>query len=201
MKPNKVGIAVIALAVGVAFGAAMWVAWSQHTYQAEWRGYPMMGGPTAWWAGGQGCPMMGTPAGGRQIYNVSNANLADYVRRATGLEVLEVEKYQYNYYVIVGRSGKPLQELLVFPNGAIHPEPQSMMWLGQPIYIDNATALAIAKKWLDTYFPGAEVEEVYTFPGYYTVHFTTSDGDMQMISISGYNGAVIFHKWHGKHIQ
>jgi len=127
--------------------------------------------------------------------------LADHVWRATGLEVLEVEKYQYNYYVTVGRNGKPLQELLVFPNGAIQPEPQSMMWLGQPMYIDNATALAIAKKWLDTYFPGTEAKEVYTFPGYYTVHFTTSDGDMQMNSISGYNGAVIFHKWHGKHIQ
>jgi len=87
--------------------------------------------------------------------------LADHVRRAAGLEVLEVEKYQYNYYVTVGRNGKPLQELLVFPNRAIHPEPQSMMWLGQPMYIDNATALAIAKKWLDTYFPGTEVKEVY----------------------------------------
>ena len=115
--------------------------------------------------------------------------------------MLEVEKYQHNYYVTVGRNGKPLQVLLVFPNGAIHPEPQSMMWLGQPMYKDNATALAIAKKWLDTYSPCAEVKEVYTLPGYYTVHFTTSDSDMRMNSTSGYNGTVTSHKWHGKHIQ
>ena len=41
----------------------------------------------------------------------------------------------------------------------------------------------------------ADVEEVYMFPGYYTVHFAMSDGDMHMIS------TVIFHKWHGKHLQ
>ena len=103
------------------------------------------------------------PAEGWLVYNASDANLVDYVSKTTGLEVLEMEKYQYNYYVIVGRDGKPLQELLVLPNGAIHPEPQLMMWLGQPMYIDNATALAIAKRWLETYFPGAEVKEVY-FP-------------------------------------
>jgi len=63
------------------------------------------------------------------------------------------------------------------------------------------TALAIAKKWLDAHFPGSEIEETYTFPGYYTIHFTTPDGDMQMISVSGYNGAVMFHWWHGHHIS
>ncbi len=145
--------------------------------------------------------MTGLSAGSWQVYNISDVNIVDYVSKATGLEVLEAEKYQYNYYVIVGSNGKPLRELLVFPNGAIHPEPQSMMWLGQPMYIDNVTALAIAKKWLDAHFPGSEIEETYTFPGYYTIHFTTPDGDMQMISVSGYNGAVIFHWWHGHHIS
>jgi hypothetical protein len=46
------------------------------------------------------------------------------------------------------------------------------------MYIDNATTLAIAKRWLETYFPGTEVKEALIFPGYYTIYFTTPDGDM-----------------------
>jgi hypothetical protein len=35
------------------------------------------------------------PAEGWQVYNASDANLVDYVSKTTGLEVLEMEKYQY----------------------------------------------------------------------------------------------------------
>jgi len=40
------------------------------------------------------------------------------------------------------------------------------------------------------------IEEEYTFSGYYTFHFEVN-GEMQMLSVNGYSGAVWFHSWHG----
>ncbi|AEA12519.1 hypothetical protein TUZN_1038 [Thermoproteus uzoniensis 768-20] len=211
---KMLAIALLAAAAAAAAGALVfgWTIWREgwwgSTGPYQWA--PMAGMMGGWATGGGvyanvyqygyvgGCPMWG----GRQlgVGYVNDTNLVQYVESATGLEVLEAEKYQYNYYVIVGRGGKPLEELLVFPNGVIHPEPQSMMWRGLPMLIDNKTAVEIAERWLAAHFPGSEIEEVHVFPGYYTIHFMTPDGDMQMLSVNGYNGAVLFHWWHGRYI-
>jgi hypothetical protein len=130
---------------------------------------------------------------------VNDTNVARYVEERTGYEVLSVEKYSNGYYVVLDLGGSPQYELLVFPNGVVHPEPQSVMWRGAPVRISEEQARSIAQSWLSRYFPGAEIEEVYTFPGYYTYHFKIGD-DMQMLSVNAYSGAVWFHSWHGKYL-
>ncbi|ABP50155.1 conserved hypothetical protein [Pyrobaculum arsenaticum DSM 13514] len=164
-------------------------------YPASWRG-------EAGWRGGMpmgmmgGCPMMGWWGGAAYI---NDSNIREYVKQSTGYDVISIEKYSNGYYVIVGVGGRPQYEILVFPNGFTHPEPQSMMWHGAPMRISEAEARSIAEKWLAQYFPGAEIEEAYVFPGYYTFHFKIGS-DMQMLSVNGYNGAIWFHSWHGKYL-
>jgi hypothetical protein len=70
---------------------------------------------------------------------------------------------------------------------------------GGAVRIGEEQARSIAQSWLSRYFPGAEIEEVYTFPGYYTYHFKIGD-DLQMLSVNAYSGAVRFHSWHGKYL-
>ncbi|HII47268.1 TPA: hypothetical protein HA333_07445 [Pyrobaculum aerophilum] len=166
--------------------------------QAMWGGPTYGWGSEANWWGGMmgGCPMMGWWGG---IANVNDSNVGEYVKQRTGYDVISIEKYSNSYYVIIGIGEKPQYEILVFPNGFIHPEPQSMMWYGAPMRITEEEARSIAERWLAKYFPGAEIEEAYVFPGYYTFHFKIG-GDMQMLSVNGYNGAVWFHSWHGKYL-
>lgn len=164
------------------------VAGSGIGYSANWWGAPigMMGGR----------PMIGWQ--GNAAY-VNDSNIVEYVEQRTGYNVISVEKYSNGYYVIIGADDKPLYEILVFPNGFIHPEPQSVMWHGAPMRITEEEAESIAENWLARYFPGSKIEEVYVFPGYYTFHFEIN-GDMQMLSVNGYDGAVWYHGWHGKYL-
>ncbi|MEL9991238.1 MAG: hypothetical protein QXP98_08400 [Thermoproteus sp.] len=185
-----VGIAVL-VAIYLAFiiGANTW-AWAT-TYPVA-TSYPSPGAAVGI------CPMAaGWGYGG---YIVNDGNVVEYVAEKTGYKVLDVEKYEYNYYVIVGDAdGRPVAELLVYSNGLIHPEPQSMMWRGEPMRLSLNDAYKIAESWLAQNFPGAEIVENYTFPGYYTFHFMWN-GDMQMLSVNAYNGAVWFHTWHGRYL-
>ncbi|MCU7787655.1 hypothetical protein ODS41_06970 [Pyrobaculum sp. 3827-6] len=99
------------------------------------------------------CPMMGR--WGRAGGVVNDTNVARYVEERTGYEVLSVEKYSNGYYVVVGLGGSPQYELLVFPNGVVHPEPQSVMWRGAPVRISEEQTRSIAQSWLSRYSPGA----------------------------------------------
>ncbi|RFA93043.1 hypothetical protein [Pyrobaculum aerophilum] len=174
---------------GMPMGGMM--GWGSGNYPAGW------GSEANWWGGMMGgCPMMGWWGG---IANVNDSNVGEYVKQRTGYDVISIEKYSNGYYLIIGVGEKPQYEILVFPNGFIHPEPQSMMWYGAPMRITEEEARSIAERWLAKYFPGAEIEEAYVFPGYYTFHFKIG-GDMQMLSVNGYNGAVWFHSWHGKYL-
>jgi len=207
---TKAGIIIVLVITAIVsiFIQAMWT--SNMMGRIEWGGLwakNMAGAPSGvmgiyhsgmmGWMGGAwgGCPMMGWWAWGE----INGTNIVEYVEDKTGYEVISVEKYTNGFYVIVGSDGYPLYELLVFPNGVIHPEPQSMMWNGAPMRITEDEARKIAESWLARYFPGAEIKEIYKFPGYYTLHFEIN-GDMQMLSVNGYNGAVWFHSWHGKYL-
>ncbi|ABO08159.1 hypothetical protein [Pyrobaculum calidifontis] len=202
VNKTGIGLAVIALALAALAAAAWWGSWNSPPYGGMMGGG--MGGGGMWGRpagvpmgmyGVGGCPMAGWGGG---LY-VNDSNVVEYVKRVTGYEVISVEKYSNGYYVVVGIGGAPQREVLVFFNGVIHPEPQSMMWLGSPMRISEEEARRIAESWLASRFPGAVIEEEYTFPGYYTFHFEVS-GDMQMLSVNGYSGAVWFHSWHGKYL-
>lgn len=153
----------------------------------------------------------GAPAG--DVLRIAEA----YVRSFgdPNLQILEVEEYQYNYYVIVWNTAvdEGAFEFLIYPNGAMMVEPQSMMWnyaygphagmMGgcRGAVLSEKEARGAAEAWISSRFPGATIEEAYAFPGYYTFHFKLPDGDMQMLSVNACGGAVWYHWWHGRFIS
>ncbi|CCC81114.1 hypothetical protein [Thermoproteus tenax] len=154
------------------------------------------------------CPMASGLYSGNATY-VNDDNILNYVNHYLvyiqkyypSAEIKLIEKYSNNYYVVIWdkRQNIGIEELLVYPNGVVHPEPQSMMWRFRDPG-NEAVAERIAEEWLSHNFPGSVITEAYPFRGYYTFHFKTPDGDMQMISVSPY-GQVIYHWWHGKYIK
>lgn len=62
-------------------------------------------------------------------------------------------------------------------------------------------ARKIAEQWLRANMPGSEIKEEYIFPGYYTFHFKTPNGGMQMLSVNAYTEYVLFHIWQGKYLR
>jgi len=58
-----------------------------------------------------------------------------------------------------------------------------------------------AQKWLDPNFRGAEMEEAYSFYGYYTIDFSHNGQTIGMLSVNGYTGDVWYHTWHGEFIR
>lgn len=228
---SAIAIAVIAMLAGAVIASSMWFRspmmgipgpqniqapqWWGWINQQGWQGCPgmaggMMGGMMGWMQ----CPMMGF----QQPYYVNDTNIAEYLRRYIAqsygwakLEIRSIEKYSNNYYVIIWDRDRNIGalELIVLPNGFIHPEMQSMMWntlyghhgigyRGNEIGIERARE--IAEHWLKTNMPGSILEEEYIFPGYYTFHFKTPSGDMQMLSVNAYTGYVLFHSWHGRYL-
>ena len=178
---------------------------------------PMMGGGMM---GGMGMGMWGMMGmNPMQGTAVNDENILQYIETyikqnypSSSLEVKSIEKYSNNYYVLIWDTERDIGalEIIVFPNGMIHPEPQSMMWnylYGHCIQpqtqageIDIEKAKEIAEKWISTNIPGSRIVEEYVFPGYYTFHFKTPEGQMQMLSVNAYTGYVVFHQWHGNYI-
>lgn len=67
--------------------------------------------------------------------------------------------------------------------------------------IGEADAKTIGQRYLDRYFPGAAIEGVNGFYGYYTFDFE-KDGRIQgMFSVNGYTGQAWYHGWHGVFIE
>jgi len=137
VNKTGIGLVVIALALAALAAAAWWGWWNSPPYGGMWG--RAAGVPMGMYGVG-GCPMAGWGGG---LY-VNDSNIVEYVRQSTGYEVISVEKYSNGYYVVVGVGGVPQRELLVFFNGVIHPEPQSMMWLGSPMRISEEEARRIA---------------------------------------------------------
>ena len=64
--------------------------------------------------------------------------------------------------------------------------------------VDEAQAIELAQKYLDTVRPGtAADEEADVFYGYYTVEVLTGGKVTGMLSVNGYTGQVWYHTWHG----
>lgn len=125
-----------------------------------------------------------------------------------GLGVYSIEEYSNNYYaILVDADGRPVLEVLVFSNGVVHPEPQSMMWNTRYGHqqttgargLSLEEARRVAEDWLRSNYPGSSIVEEYEFPGYYTFHFKTEEHGMQMLSVNQYTGDVVFHAWHGSY--
>jgi hypothetical protein len=104
--------------------------------------------------------------------------------------------------------------------GIVVPEPgPNMMWntkygmmggmMGLPsrtavsgqMSVSESDAKSIAETYLSQNFPGAHVEGVTRFYGYYTFDFEKDDKIIGMLSVSGYTGDVWYHSWHGTFIK
>ena len=73
-------------------------------------------------------------------------------------------------------------------------------YVGSPqISLDKANE--IAQKFLAGSYPGAQVEDVLQFYGYYTVHAMRDGNVFGMFSVNAFSGSVWWHSWHGTYIQ
>jgi len=83
--------------------------------------------------------------------------------------------------------------------GMMGGQQRSMPTSNMPISEDEAKN--IGQQYLDKYFPGATIEGVTKFYGYYTFDFE-KDGKIQgMFSVNGYTGQTWYHGWHGTFID
>jgi len=104
--------------------------------------------------------------------------------------------------------------------GGIVPEPgPNMMWntkysmmrgmmgsrwptdVSGQMTVSEQDAKSIAENYLSQYFPGAHVEGITRFYGYYTIDFERDGKIIGMLSVNGYSGQVWYHSWHGAFIQ
>jgi len=67
--------------------------------------------------------------------------------------------------------------------------------------ISGQDAKSIAETYLSQNFPGAHVEGITRFYGYYTIDFEKDDKIIGMLSVNGSAGNVWYHSWHGAFIQ
>jgi hypothetical protein len=103
---------------------------------------------------------------------------------------------------------------------AIMPEPgPNMMWntkysmmrgmmgsrsqagASSEMQVSEQGAKSIAESYLSQNFPGAHVEGVTRFYGYYTIDFEKDGKIIGMLSVNGFTGEVWYHSWHGYFIQ
>jgi hypothetical protein len=59
----------------------------------------------------------------------------------------------------------------------------------------------IGQKYIDSAYPGAKIEDVLQFYGYYTVHVERDGVFIGMFSVNAFSGSVWWHNWHGTYIQ
>ena len=67
--------------------------------------------------------------------------------------------------------------------------------------VSEQDAKSVAENSLSHDFPGAHVEGITRFYGYYTIDFEKDGRIVGMMSVNGYSGRVWYHSWHGAFIQ
>lgn len=67
--------------------------------------------------------------------------------------------------------------------------------------VSEQDAKSTAENYLSQNFPGAHVEGITRFYGYYTIDFEKDGKIIGMLSVNGYSGQVWYHSWHGAFIQ
>ena len=117
------------------------------------------------------------------------------------------------YVELKDSAGASATEVIVDPvNGAVSTEPgPAMMWntrygmhgavgdVEPSISAQRAQQLATA--WLDANLPGRIAQPPDSYPGYYTMETTRSDGTINgMLSVNATAGQVWYHSWHGHFI-
>lgn len=104
--------------------------------------------------------------------------------------------------------------------GVVAPEPGlNVMWntrysmmhgmMGSPsgtatsgqISVSELDVKAVAERHLSQNFPGAHVEGITRFYGYYTLDFEKDGKIIGMLSVNGYTGDVWYHSLHSKFIK
>jgi hypothetical protein len=161
---------------------------------------------------------------------VSIQRARQYVRRyinhigVKNLVLDELIEFQRNFYAVVNDRGTGHGAFEVLVNkstGAVFPEfGPDMMWNTQygmmtgwmggmmgyskpsgPMTVSPSQAHRLALSWLRDNRPGATLEMLHQFPGYYTIHFDRNGKVAGMFSINGYTGQVWYHSWHGKALR
>lgn len=69
------------------------------------------------------------------------------------------------------------------------------------VTVTDQDAKSIAEKYLSQNLPGAHVEGIIRFYGYYTIDFEKADKITGMLSVNEYTGEIWYHSWHGAFIQ
>jgi hypothetical protein len=129
----------------------------------------------------------------------------------------EIMEFSNNFYIMVQEASTGINafELLAdHQTGQLSLEAgANMMWnqkYGHMRPLDNTTASMpiapheasqYAQQWLDRYVPGASIEEVNPFYGYYTIDVSTDGRIFGMLSVNGFSGDVWYHTWHGEFIR
>jgi hypothetical protein len=136
------------------------------------------------------------------------------------LVIDEIMQFQRNFYAVVNdtSTGHSAFEVLVNKwTGRVFPEyGPAMVWNTKygmmcggmmnrcrsgRMTVSAAHATRIARSWLAHHRPGATMDMIHQFPGYYTEHFKRHGTIAGMFSINGYSGRVWYHTWHGKFIR
>lgn len=134
-----------------------------------------------------------------------------------GLVPKEVMEFTNHFYVLVVEedTGKGAMELIVEPDGSVHPEPgPNMMWntkyghmagspqpsVGTPP-ISRERARELARAFLRRTDPGTEPDEGTEFYGYFTFDVLRDGRPVGMLSVNAYTGQVWPHGWHGAFVR
>jgi hypothetical protein len=219
-------VAVGVLVASVAF-AANAAGHGPRAVDAGGPGSGMMGGVWAPGSGrmGGGAGMMGGGAGmmgsvwlagdGTAVTSIPAAReRAATASKPSGLYPGEVIWFDNGFYVeLKDSAGASATEVIVDPaGGTVFTEPgPAMMWntrYGMHGVIGGANASISAQRarqtaaaWLDANLPGRIAQPPDSYPGYYTMETTTSDGTVNgMLSVNAATGQVWYHSWHGHFI-
>jgi hypothetical protein len=144
-------------------------------------------------------------------------------------EIMEFQQNYYIVYTEKSTGINAFEMLIDKQSGAIQPEyGPNMMWntkyghggmmggygggmmggnmMSSGLYTSSPEvsldkAKEIAQKYLNSNYPGGQIEDVLQFYGYYTVHVERDGKVFGMFSVNAYSGAVWWHNWHGGYIQ
>jgi hypothetical protein len=160
------------------------------------------------------------PGGQRITMDQVTTIVQNYLQQygSTDLKLDEIMEFQYNFYVQFSEKSTGINafEALIDPyTGDMYPEPgpnmmwntkygmmSGMMWgtpaINSPMSVTAEQAEQYAQKFIDTYLPGAKVNDAERFYGYYTLHVLKDGQIYGMLSVNGYTGQVWYHSWHGQ---
>jgi hypothetical protein len=155
----------------------------------------------------------------KEVMEFENNFYAIVYERSTGVAAFEllVWKHTPSWGMMGGGMG---MDGYGTTTGVVVPEPgPNMMWntrygmmremmgsgwqtgTSSQMTVSEQDAKSIAENYLSQNLPGAHVEGITRFYGYYTIDFENDGKIIGMLSVNGYSGQVWYHSWHGAFIQ